>query len=151
MQWAVNLLSYPVYWDVHWSIYTINSKVIWYWLTTCWWNWSSLHCPQCCIQPIDCKKKDLKHVPQYQYLCMYTMPDLYFIVKFVFQEYIPTRIPGVSEKKYGVADSWYFKNGNTQHCNILWHNKYSFCLVVCKASTPHVKYNLSMNERGMRG
>ena len=36
-------------------------------------------------------------------------------------------------KKYGVAaatDYRYFKNGNTQHCQILKNDKYNFCLEV---------------------
>ena len=41
------------------------------------------------------------------------------------------------KKKYGVAYYQYFKNGNTQQCNILWHNKYNFRL--CEISTPYVK------------
>ena len=35
----------------------------------------------------------------------------------------------VSQKKA----YWYFKNGNTQQCNIFGHNKYIFCLAVCKS------------------
>ena len=44
----------------------------------------------------------------------------------------------VSLKKYGVADDRYFKNGNTQQCNIFRHNKYNFCLAVCDISTPEI-------------
>ena len=51
-------------------------------------------------------------------------------------------ILGVS-KKYGVADYQYFKNGDTQQCNIYRHNKYIFCLVVCEILTPYVKRNKS--------
>ena len=49
----------------------------------------------------------------------------------------------VSQKKYGVADYRYFKNGNTQQCNIFRHNEYNFCLVGCEISTPYVKHNES--------
>ncbi len=48
---------------------------------------------------------------------------------------------GRLRKKYGVADYQYFKNGNTQQCNIFRLPKYSLCLVVCEISTPHVKSN----------
>ncbi len=41
--------------------------------------------------------------------------------------------------KYSVADYQYFKNGNTQQCNIFRHYKYNFYLVVYKVSTPYVK------------
>ncbi len=42
-------------------------------------------------------------------------------------------IPGVSEKKYGIADYLHFKNGinnliNTQQYNIFRHYKYNFYL-----------------------
>ncbi len=50
-------------------------------------------------------------------------------------------LPGVSEKKYDVADYRYFKNGNTLQCNIFRHNKYNFHVVVCEISTPYVKRN----------
>ncbi len=50
-------------------------------------------------------------------------------------------IPGVSKKKYGVADYQCFENGNAQHCDILRHVKCNFHLVVCKVSTPFVKRN----------
>ena len=50
---------------------------------------------------------------------------------------------GCLRKKYGVADYQYFKNGNTQQCNIFWHNKCNFCLVACEISTPYVKCNKS--------
>ena len=50
-------------------------------------------------------------------------------------------VPGVSEKKYGVADYQYFKNGNTQQCNIFRHNKYNFWLLVYEISTTYVKRN----------
>ena len=50
---------------------------------------------------------------------------------------------GVSEKKYGVVDYPYFKNGNIQQCKILRNITYNFCLVVCEISTPCVKRNES--------
>ena len=48
-------------------------------------------------------------------------------------------------KKYGVhvADYLYIKNGNTQEWNIFRHDKYNFCLVVCKILTKYVKRNES--------
>ncbi len=48
-----------------------------------------------------------------------------------------------SQKKYGVADYWYFKNGNTQQCNIFRNNKYNLCLVVCEILISYVKRNES--------
>ena len=47
------------------------------------------------------------------------------------------------KKKYGVADYWCFKDGNTQQCHIFRHTTYNLCLVVCKISTPCVKRNES--------
>ena len=31
---------------------------------------------------------------------------------------LAVKIPGVSEKKYGVADYWYLTKGNIQQCNL---------------------------------
>ena len=52
---------------------------------------------------------------------------------------MPGHVPGVSEKKYGVADYQYFKNGETQQCDIFRLNKYNHCLVECEVSIPIVK------------
>ncbi len=51
-------------------------------------------------------------------------------------------ILGVSEKRYGIADYWYLKNGNTQQCNVFRNNKYNVVyLVVCEVSAPYIKHN----------
>ena len=48
-------------------------------------------------------------------------------------------IPGVSEKKYGVADYQYFENGKTQQCDIFRLITYNLCLVGCEVLTPYVR------------
>ena len=57
----------------------------------------------------------------------------------------------MSQKKYGVAGYRYFKNGNSQQCNILRRNKLNFFLVVCGITTPYVtrseSYELEKNDR----
>ncbi len=54
---------------------------------------------------------------------------------------MPGHVPGVSEKKYGVADYQYFKNGETQQCCIFRPNKYYMYLLVCEIATAYVKLN----------
>ncbi len=44
-------------------------------------------------------------------------------------------ILGVSEKKYGVADPRYLRNGNTKKYGIFRSNKYNIHLVACEIST----------------
>ncbi len=48
----------------------------------------------------------------------------------------------VSQKKYGVANLQYFKNGAIYQCYILRHGKYNLHLDVCKVSTQYDKGNL---------
>ena len=45
------------------------------------------------------------------------------------------------KKMYEIANYQYFKNGNTQQCTILRHNKYNFYLDVSAVSAPYVKCN----------
>ncbi len=61
----------------------------------------------------------------------------------------------VSQKMYGVTDYQYFKNGNTQQCNIFRHGKKRVNIIVIKLC---VKFqsrisNVTkvMNVRGMMG
>ena len=57
------------------------------------------------------------------------------------------RLSGVSEKKYGVADYQYYKNGNTQQCNILRHNKNNFSSsFMCNFNSIYVSYECETND-----
>ena len=49
------------------------------------------------------------------------------------------QVQGVSEKKYGVADYKYVKNGSIAHNVVL--SKNNSYLVVCEVSIPYVKLN----------
>ena len=64
---------------------------------------------------------------------------------------INVQITGCLRIKYGVADYWYFKNGNTQQCNIFRHNKYIFCLVVCEFPIHMSNVTKVMNLKRMMG
>ncbi len=52
-----------------------------------------------------------------------------------YQIFVHTR----SQKRYGLANYQYFKNGNTQQYNIFRRNTYNFYLVVCEACQRHLK------------
>ena len=54
-------------------------------------------------------------------------------------------------EKYGLADYRYFKNGNTQHCNIFRHNKYNFQLLCVKFQLHMSNVTKVMNLRRMIG
>ncbi len=58
------------------------------------------------------------------------------------------RVSQKNKTKQGVTDYWYFKDGNSQHCNIFRCNKYN--LYSCVSSST-IMSNISkvMNVRGM--
>ncbi len=67
-------------------------------------------------------------------------------VKIFLRQAVLHRYQVFQKKEYRVTDYQYFKNGNTQQCNIFRHNKYNF-LVVCEVST----LSKVMNTRTMMG
>ncbi len=72
-------------------------------------------------------------IDRYIMLCAHSMTSVNMSV----WRYVHVVNTRCLRKKYGVADYQYFKNGNTQQCNIFRHNKYNFYLIACEISSPY--------------